>query len=474
LAEGERESERADLPALLVASDLPAGLAMRLAGEARDLCRLVWLIDDPRPPLAAPLVLLSRLGTGLSWRHGAGWPSPEELLEINPAGITVFDDRSIPGAARLAAALGLRFHSPETATRLVDKHAQRCALESAGIPVPRHVVLERVVLRDAVDEVVRQAQLASASAGLRMPAVLKPRFGTASRNTFFITDLADLGAVLSSLPDAGREIDLLLEEYLPGPRRPVSGFADYVSVETVVAGGEPTHVAITGRQPPAAPFRETGLFVPSDLAPGDAAAVLDLAGTAAVALGVENGVLHTEVKMTPDGPRVLEVNGRAGGAVPELVEAAGIGVSLTRAAMCVALGRPWALNPPAPASRVAFKVILQPPLGACEVLAVDGLAEVETLPEVRGVYLNRPPGSSLDWRRGFDDFVVQADGTVRDHEELQQVQQRIEAILRIEYRAAPGQVGRPGAELRAAAGVAGAGEADGEASSAPQCCQTRT
>ena len=40
------------------------------------------------------------------------------------------------------------------------------------------------------------------------------------------------------------------------------------------------------------------------------------------ALGVSTGCLHTEVKFTPDGPEIIEVNGRVGGGVPEMLERA--------------------------------------------------------------------------------------------------------------------------------------------------------
>ncbi len=83
-----------------------------------------------------------------------------------------------------------------------------------------------------------------------------------------------------------------------------------------------THLAITGRFPLAPPFRETGFFIPASIAPGQQAELLDLAGETLRALGLEVGAAHTEIKLTSEGPRVIEVNGRIGGGVPDMLRLA--------------------------------------------------------------------------------------------------------------------------------------------------------
>jgi len=76
---------------------------------------------------------------------------------------------------------------------------------------------------------------------------------------------------------------------------------------------------VTGRFPLAPPFRETGSFLPSDLGPADQDAVVALAGAASEAMQVLNGLLHTEIKMTPEGPRIVEINGRVGGGISGMI-----------------------------------------------------------------------------------------------------------------------------------------------------------
>ena len=64
--------------------------------------------------------------------------------------------------------------------------------------------------------------------------------------------------------------------------------------------------------------------MPSAL-PDDRQESVRLVATAAIhALGITIGVTHTEVKLTPDGPKIIEVNGRLGGSVaPLLARSAG-------------------------------------------------------------------------------------------------------------------------------------------------------
>ena len=110
---------------------------------------------------------------------------------------------------------------------------------------------------------------------------------------------------------------MVIESYMVGASPPPSGqFSDYVSVESVVADGVISHLAVTGRLPQAEPFRETGLIIPTDFEPSVVEELLRVATAAIRAIGVRIGCLHTEIKLTDKGPRVIEVNGRIGGFVP--------------------------------------------------------------------------------------------------------------------------------------------------------------
>ena len=215
--------------------------------------------------------------------------------------------------------------SAEVAERLTDKYTQR-ARAARGRPARAGLLARSRATRcGRWEALAREASF---------PAVLKPRRGEGSRDTVRVDSLQELRGDGRADARRGRSAppELVLEEYLRDrPEAAGQRFADYVSVESVVSGGRISHLAITGRFPPAEPFRETGFFIPCAFDQAQCAAIADVATAAVQAIGIDIGALHTEVKLTPEGPRVIEVNGRIGGGVPEmLADATGVRAAADR------------------------------------------------------------------------------------------------------------------------------------------------
>ena len=84
---------------------------------------------------------------------------------------------------------------------------------------------------------------------------------------------------LEDSEDERSDREWVLEEYIPDADVELCGaeFANYVSVEAFVCEGRITTLAVTGRTPPAWPFRETGFFIPAEIDGKHAAAVVDAA-----------------------------------------------------------------------------------------------------------------------------------------------------------------------------------------------------
>jgi biotin carboxylase len=402
---------------------------LALFAAADGLCDLLFVADGTRPEVAELVPLLRRLGTfvdtaGLDVAHTA-----QAIAAHGPSGILGLADDALCATADLAEALALPFHDPATAWRLTDKSAQRAALAAAGLPAPRSWV---VACGAAVPEV--DGAVAAVAAEATFPVVVKPRRGEGSRDTVPAGDPAELAAAVAAILDVKRR-DLVVEEYIPDAEAPLGGegFAGYVSVESLVSDGRVSHLAVNGRTPPAHPFRETGFFIPAALAPGLVAEVLDVATEAARAVGVRLGCLHTEIKLTPTGPVVIEVNGRIGGGVPELLEAAA-GARLLTLAMRLALGEDVVLDGPLPTERVAYLMYVQAPTELSEITSVDGLDRVRALDGVREVVLRRGAGERIDWREGNHGHVLSVFGTVPDHDALRRVLDDVASTVVIEGR----------------------------------------
>jgi len=394
---------------------------------AAGLCSILWLVDGDDPAVQADRRALERFGqvVDLAGLSPDRWT--DAVAPFQPDGIMTFSDQGMVDLARLAEDLGLRFHRPEVAERLTDKAVQREALRRGGLPVPGSMLLQSGLLDGDVRAVAD---------GIRFPAVLKPRHGTDSRTTARVDDADDVRGVLGTLFSADRP-DMVIEEYLADTAPCFGeGFANYLSVESVVSPGRLEHFAVTGRFPLAPPFRETGFFIPADLTADQRAAVLEIASAAVRALGVEIGCVHTEIKFTPDGLRVIEVNGRLGGGVPLMLEMA-TGASAPRLAMEVALGRPADPADLVPRDGIAFRLLIQPPVTARKVLAVGGLERIGQMPGVRSVTLHRPPETDIDWRTGTNEYIYSVLGVAEDYDQLRLIARIAETAVHMRFEEAP-------------------------------------
>lgn len=397
---------------------------MQICEGARGWCDIVWLVDADDPSVAQVRPILRKFGVVVD---ALGEP-PERAAEAvqaqgPPDGLATFYDTGMERIAAVAEALGLPFHSAETARRLEDKLYQREALRAAGLPTPRIVALPEGADRATVEQLGRT---------IDYPAVLKPRRASGSWHTFPVASVEALGELWEELAADGPEA-LLVEEFLSdGPPLPGGFEAGYVSVETIVEAGEMTHLGITGRFPLAPPFRETGFFIPASIAPEQEPELLDLAGRTLRALGLEVGAAHTEIKFTSDGPRVIEVNGRIGGGVPDMLRLA-TGVDIVKLTMRAALGLGTGSDGLPKTNGVAYRFFYQPPASASRLVSIDGLERLKRLPGVDSLYLHHPPGTEIDARHGTRSYLFAVVGFAENYEGVLDVDRFLRTEIAVEY-----------------------------------------
>jgi biotin carboxylase len=390
-----------ETPRLAVFHDQVSLSIFEVFEAARDLCRVVWIVgwsaDEPTQRG------LARFGEVVDLSGVSETEFVDRIAAARPDGVVIFHDAPLMLAAAVAERIQVPFHSPHTALLLSDKLAQRIALRQGGLPVPAYTAMQSGEF---------------AAGDVPFPAVLKPRAGAGSRDTYRI-ESATQGAEAWAKCDPDEAF--ILEELLADRSTKPGLGADQISVESIVRQGEIEHLTVTGRFPMAPPFRETGAYLPSDLGPDEWGAVFDLASRAMKALGVSHGILHTEIKMTPDGPRIIEVNGRLGGSISGLVSRLG-GPSLFVVAMKLALGQPMDPIPVITGSPIAFyRLLVAPPL-AVQVETVVGVEDLHDVPGVDNVQVNRRPGDPVDSRMMTQlDHVVRIDGMVESHDELNEL-----------------------------------------------------
>ena len=414
-----------DLPLLAVAHGARSLPTFQLLEPLSNICRVLWLVDGREPEVVQLRGLLTRFGpvvdtAGLDAADAAGL-----VGEYEPDGIVAYRDSDILRVSLMADHLGLMFHKPDVARRLVDKLHQRRALARAGLPTP-HVV-EVVVADDAslADEVASQ---------VRFPVVVKPRRGNGSTCVFKAGNRHELASAFKRCASSRPEDDeFIVEEFLDDFGEMIrAGYASFVSVESIVIDGAVHHLATNGRMPLAEPFRETGTFIPSQLEPAQATAVLEVAGEAIGALGVRHGCLHTEIKLTPDGPRVIEVNGRIGGGVPDMLMLAS-GEDILALSMRMALGQPIDVEGLIPCERIGYRLMYQPPAAARVVSSIDGLDQITRLPGLHSFSVKHGPGDEFDAADGSNSYLFEVVGSVENHGALLDMARSVRDTVSVTY-----------------------------------------
>jgi hypothetical protein len=390
-------------------------------------CTPVLVDSSAQPEGRATLASLSDLLPCVDLAAGGVRAVADELALLGVEGITTFSDDRIAVTAELAGRLGLPYHDIGTAAALRSKDEQRARLNAAGVSTTRFAVVTAADIAKAVDTV-------------GLPAVLKPVSSSGSAFACRVDSADDIARELASggyppdraLPAAVRaaaDAPRQLEELLVGVAHPGGDWlGDYVSVETLTLGpGKHHHLCVTDRLPVAYPLRETGLLLPS-LLPAEAQdAVCALARRALDATGVHVGLSHVEIKLTPDGPRILEVNGRLGGFVPYLLRLVG-DVDAVRLALASAAGMPAGCVPDA-FGGLALAYLIQPPAHARAVRRLADARDLAAIAGVRRVDRHASAGQRTDFRTGTHGRLLTVWLSADTPRALRAAKEEVDAVL---------------------------------------------
>jgi hypothetical protein len=290
-------------------------------------------------------------------------------------GVITTCDYYLATAATIAGRLGLPGAPPAVMAAATRKDLVRAALDHAGLPNPAHAVA------------ATWPEARAAARRLGMPLVAKPvdlNAGTAVRLVSGEADLKDAfwdvhGLERNTRGQALQRV-LLLEEVLSGVE---------VSVEAVTVDGVTTVVGITDKSvagPPA--FVESGHMFPASLDASAASSAVDLVTSALDAVGFTHGVSHTEVMLTADGPRLVEINPRQGGGHIFDLVALVTGTNTLAVTVDLALGRTPSLgridsplpSAVAPGGSAAVVFVMSPRAG--RISRVGGLERLAADPRV--------------------------------------------------------------------------------------------
>ncbi|WP_329050316.1 ATP-grasp domain-containing protein [Amycolatopsis sp. NBC_01488] len=215
------------------------------------------------------------------------------------AGVLCWDEPLVMPAAELAAEFGVPGLSIPGVHGCRDKHSCRVRLTAAGLPQPGfHLAAD---LDDARAAVAR----------IGFPVVVKPRALGASMGVSLARDAAEFDAAYRVAHEASLVGD---EPYRGGAI--IEGFADgpEISIDGAIHKGEYLPMFVARKSTGMPPFfEETGHVVDANDPLLRDEELLHVLTEAHRVLGIENGITHTEVRLTTNGPVIIEINGRLGG-----------------------------------------------------------------------------------------------------------------------------------------------------------------
>ncbi|QES45415.1 argininosuccinate lyase [Streptomyces venezuelae] len=239
------------------------------------------------------------------------------------------DTWSVPGAD-LAAKFGLPGPDPSAVRLLRDKSRVRALLHERGLSGSRAVAVpaptSSATATAAAAEILREVGL---------PAVLKDSAGTSSRNVWPVRDERQLHAALSEAAQRPFNGRLFAERFFSGP---------VYSAETLGWEGETKLLGVLSRQmSPEPSVREEAAAFPVAFPLPELARIEEWVGRVLAAAGHDSGFAHVEFVLTADGPELVEINRRIGGALVGEALCRALGTNVYEALVDTALGRRPAL-----------------------------------------------------------------------------------------------------------------------------------
>lgn len=308
------------------------------------------------------------------------------------AGVVAVGDLPAVAAAHLATRLSLPFHPPEAVEAAGNKYLARERFAAAGLSVP---AFYRVPLATDPSEACLQAP---------WPCVLKPLGLSGSRGVIradnpgeFVTAFERIRRLLEA-PELLRHRHpalgfIQVEEYIPGRE---------FALEGIMTRGELRTLAIFDKPDPLeGPFFEETLYITPSREPQEAQMAMRHAiQSAATALGLTDGPIHSELRRNDRGAWVLEVAARPIGGLCARVLTFNGGTPLEEVILRHAVGQPLNdLTLDGPASGVMMIPIPRNGLyegctGVEEAMAVEGIAGVEITARPGQRFQQLPEGSS--------------------------------------------------------------------------------
>lgn len=301
--------------------------------------------------------------------------------------VTSTSDAPVRVAALVSERLGLPTGiSSADAVCATQKDAMRTRLAAHDVPMPEFEIC------NTADEFTHALERFGYN------CIAKPADSAASRGVRLITPddrFTSAGELFELFRSFSRKGTVMVEERITGRE---------VSVEGMTVDGETTILTITDKLTTEPPFFvELGHSEPSRLSIEAQEAIREVATKTVKAIGIVTGPSHTEIMLTEDGPKVIEMAARLGGDfITSKLVPLSTGVDFVEGTVAAALGLPYDFEPKRRGGS-AIRFITADRAGTIasinvpdELSGADGVEEIE-------LYLK--PGDSIETPHSSNDRI---------------------------------------------------------------------
>lgn len=215
---------------------------------------------------------------------------------------------------------------------------------------------------------------------------------------------------------------VMVEEFMKGPE---------VSVEAMTVNGETTIITITDKYITPPPyFVEIAHSEPSRLSMETQEQIKQVALQAISAIRLQNGPSHTEIKVTEDGPKIVELAARLGGDfITSKLVPLSTGIDMVGASVLLATG--GEVNLEQKWQKGAAIHFIQGREGIIKSIGID--EEIHTLQGVEEVVIDKKAGDALNGTKSSNDRLGHIITVCGSAEEAMEIGSKALESVHVEY-----------------------------------------
>ncbi len=323
--------------------------------------------------------------------------------------MTLASDRPVNVVAQISKKLGFNFMTPEDALAATNKDAMRLRLKEKNIPIPKFEIVKTETEFNNVKDKFGNVY------------ITKPADNSGGRGICLVNNMEKADEAFRYSQKYSASGTVLVEEYMEGKE---------VSIEAITYSGKTEIIAITDKLTSGAPyFVEVGHTIQSSLCTEIKERIMKVTVDTINAIGIVNGPSHTEVKVTDDGPKVVEIGARLGGGniTSDLVPLA-TGVDILSLCIRLAMGEEIHIGKKKDSFASLRHIVC--PTGT--ITGISGVEKARLMPGVERVEVIKSVGDEIHTLRSCDDRVAFVIATGQSYEEAVRNAEAAASVLRID------------------------------------------